>query len=98
MKPTMTLPLTAASTAGQIPLPAVGVISSRSSGFRAGCAQQHKTVVPAKAGIHRSAFRTTEEWVPAFAGKPIFGKPERACLGGEVRGRIKPVKLPLGRF
>jgi hypothetical protein len=56
MKPTMTLPLTAASTAGQTPLPSVGVIKSRSRGFRAGFVQQHKTVVPAKAGIQRSAF------------------------------------------
>jgi hypothetical protein len=52
----MTLPLTAASTAGQTPLPSVGVIKSRSRGFRAGFVQQHKTVVPAKAGIQRSAF------------------------------------------
>jgi len=27
-----------------------------------------KTVIPAKAGIHRSADEAVEKWIPAFAG------------------------------
>jgi hypothetical protein len=29
-------------------------------------------VIPAKAGIRRSAVRASEEWVPAFAGMTVL--------------------------
>jgi hypothetical protein len=30
--------------------------------------KKHKTVIPAQAGIHLSAVRAAEKWIPAFAG------------------------------
>jgi hypothetical protein len=29
-------------------------------------------VIPAKAGIHRSAYRTVDRWIPAFAGMTVI--------------------------
>ena len=36
--------------------------------------RQPKTAIPAKAGIHVSAIRDVDRWVPAFAGMTVTGR------------------------
>jgi hypothetical protein len=37
-----------------------------------------QTVIPAQAGIYRSAARASDEWVPAFAGTVVDRRASRA--------------------
>jgi hypothetical protein len=72
----MTLPLTAARTAGHRCVLSLGIIGPRLAIARADPLGPLKIAVPAKAGTHRSTVRTAGKWIPAFAGMTIFGKPE----------------------
>jgi hypothetical protein len=50
-----------------------------------------KIVIPPKAGIHRSAARAAEKWVPAFAGMTNEGREIQLKRSGE---RISPSPQP----
>ena len=66
--------------------------SRHSKNFRADRDPLHNSVIPAQAGIHRSAAETAEAWVPAFAGTTIKGQPNQPSGGsGALDGFEKKI-------
>src|SRR5437763_8875203 len=65
MTPTIELPESAATAAGHTRGLSFGIITSLSRDL-------HETVVPAKAGTHLSTSRTSDGWIPAFAGMTTY--------------------------